>query len=441
MVSIYGLTGRVITEESSDYEAARQSFNSRFSKRPKLIVFCRFTEDVANAVRWAKYQRMPFRLRCGGHSYEAFSTIDEGLVIDVSEMLQLKVDLKAGTAKLGAGYRLLSLYEALWKYRVAIPGGTCPTVGISGLTLGGGFGLLSRHFGMTCDSLLELEMVNSRGMVIYANDRQHRELFWACRGAGDGSFGAITSFTFRIQPIGEVAYYTVQWDFADLPKVVRNWQQWAPFTDTRLTPLLNLSAPKQGDILSTGLYIGTQSELRDLLRPLLQHVPPKTTTVRSATWIEAARHFAGRAVRQATFKNSSAYAYEPLSDAAIDTIVDQLTKAPGGSTNMVSLDAYGGAIAGVAPQDTAFVHRKALFVLQYQAYWEKEADAAPNINWVERFRQVMLPYTRGAYRDYCDVMIPDWPMAYFGDNLARLQRVKRLYDPENVFTYEQSIRL
>lgn len=434
-----GLTGRIVTEDSPEYAEASRSFNARFQKRPLLIVYCQVTEDVANAIRWAQRQRVPFRIRCGGHSYEAYSVVDGGLVVDISELRQLAVNVQAGTAKIGAGYRLLPLYEALWKYGVAIPGGTCPTVGVSGLTLGGGYGLLSRHYGMTCDSVIELEMVNARGIVIRANERQHRELFWACRGAGDGSFGVVTSFTFRVQPIRDVAYYSMKWDFTDMPRVVRAWQQWAPLVDSRLTALLNVSALKQGGVLSVGVWIGSEQELRAQLAPMLTQVPPQFLNVRAATWLDTVRHFAGQPVAQQVFKNSSAYVYDPLSDAAIDTLQRLLTQAPEGSDNMVSMDAYGGAIGRVPTDATAFVHRQARFVMQYQAYWYRQADAANNIRWIERLRQAMLPFTHGAYRDYCDAMIPDWQAAYFGRNAERLRRVKRLYDPENWFHYEQSI--
>jgi FAD/FMN-containing dehydrogenase len=293
---------------------------------------------------------------------------------------------------------------------------------------------------MTCDNLVELEMINSRGMIIRASKEHHRELFWACQGAGDGSFGVITSFTFRAHPIKEVAYYILKWNFADLAEVVRYWRQWAPHTDSRLTSLLNLPAPTQGDIVSTGVYIGSERELTALLAPVQNVIPPKSVTIRSATWIEAVRHFAGRPVKQVAFKNTSSYAYEPLSDAAIDNLIVKLSSAPKGSSNMVAMDAYGGAIGSLLPNATAFVHREALFVLQYQAYWNQSTDAVKNIRWVEQFRQSMLPYTRGAYRDYSDGFIEDWLTAYFGNNLQRLKLVKRLYDPENLFNYEQSIR-
>ncbi|MFJ8070821.1 FAD-binding oxidoreductase [Peribacillus sp. NPDC096447] len=438
MVSIEGLTGRVILQGSPGYDEARQNYNGRFNKFPKVIVYCEVTQDVVNAIQWARKQQLPFRVRSGGHSYEAFSLVDGGLVIDVSGLLKLQINKEGGTAQIGAGFRLLPLYEALWKERVTIPSGTCPTIGVSGITLGGGYGLLSRLLGMTCDNVLEVEMVTAQGKIIRANDSQHSNLFWACRGGGDGSFGVITSFTFRVHPIENVTRYRITWDFADLEKVVRYWQTWAPHTDARLTSLLLVPAQNQGDIRSSGVFVGSEQELRQIIRPLQDATQPKTAEFHSTTWIEAARLFAGRQVKQDKFKHSSAYAYEPLSDAALGVLIHNLQTAPG-TANVIAFDSYGGSISQVPTNAMAFVHRKALFVIQYQSYWVKDAEADKNIQWIEQFRKSMLPYTRGAFRDYCDSMIPDWANAYFGENLARLKKVKQMYDPENLFHFEQSI--
>ncbi|MGG1661020.1 FAD-binding oxidoreductase [Brevibacillus sp. NRS-1366] len=440
MPRIEGLTGRVIMEGEPGYEEARLDFNTRFSKFPKVIVYCMNEQDVANAVIWARKNKMPFRVRGGGHSYEAFSLVDGGLVIDVSELLHVKIDKIGGTAHVGAGYRILPLYEALWKQGLTIPSGTCATTGVSGLTLGGGYGYLSRLFGMTCDNLLEVEMVNPWGRIIQASEENHTDLFWACRGAGDGNFGVITAFTFRVHPIGDVAHYNMTWDFSDLQKVVGFWQEWAPYSDDRLTSTLLLHAQDQGAILSSGIYVGWEKELRQLLRPLQEAVPPKTISIRSASWITAARMLAGTMTRHATFKNTSAYVYEPFSDEALSILTHYLSNAPGPS-NLVMFDAYGGAIGRVPPDATAFVHRRALIMIQYQSYWENNREESPNTQWIEQFRSAMLPFTRGAYRNYCDLLISDWPTAYFGENIAKLKKVKKMYDPENVFHYEQSIPL
>ncbi|AZV43353.1 hypothetical protein BAOM_2744 [Peribacillus asahii] len=248
----------------------------------------------------------------------------------------------------------------------------------------------------------------------------------------------ITSFTFRVHPIENVTRYRITWDFADLEKVMRYWQTWAPHADTRLTSLLLFPAQNQGDLRSSGVFVGSEQELRQIMRPLQKAVRPKTAEFHSTTWIEAARLFAGRPVKQDKFKHSSAYAYEPLSDAALRVLIRNLQNVPG-PTNVIAFDAYGGSISKVPTNATAFVHRKALFVIQYQSYWVQDAEADKNIQWIEQFRKSMLPYTHGAFRDYCDSMIPDWPTAYFGENLARLKKVKQMYDPENLFRFEQSI--
>lgn len=363
MVSIGGLTGRVILQGSPRYDEARQNYNGRFNKFPKVIVYCEVTQDVVNAILWARKQQLPFRVRSGGHSYEAFSLVDGGLVIDVSGLLKLQINKEGGTEQIGAGFRLLPLYEALWKQRLTIPSGTCPTIGVSGITLGGGYGLLSRQLGMTCDNVLEVEMVTAQGKIIRANDSQHSNLFWACRGGGDGSFGVITSFTFRVHPIEYVARYRITWDFAVLEKVVRYWQTWAPHTDACLTSLLLVPAHNQGDLRSSGVFVGSEQELRQIMRPLQEATRPKTAEFHSTTWIEAARLFAGRQVKQDKFKHSSAYAYEPLSDATLGVLIHNLQTAPG-TANVIAFDSYGGSIGQVPIKSLANFRRRTLTLHQ-----------------------------------------------------------------------------
>jgi len=294
--------------------------------------------------------------------------------------------------------------------------------------------------GMGCDNLLEVEMVTAQCEIIRADHSRHADLLWACRGGGGGSFGAITSFTFRVHPIGNVAQYRMTWDFCNLKKVVRYWQTWAPYADARLTSLLLLPARNQGDLRSSGVFVGPEEELRKLVRPIQEATQPKSVEFRFVSWMEAARLYAGQPLEQELFKNSSAFAYEPLSDEALDVLIRNLQTAPG-FANVVSFSAFGGSIGLVPPNATAFVHRKALFMLQYQTYWIQDQEADQNIQWIEQFRRSMLPYTRGAFRNYCDSMIPDWPVAYFGENLAGLMQVKQRYDPENLFRFEQSIPL
>ncbi|MDF3015575.1 MAG: hypothetical protein K0R44_800 [Thermomicrobiales bacterium] len=203
------LTGRVVWPRDPDYDVARQGFNARFSRFPAAIVVCNNTSDVQNAVLWARQEGMPLRARSGGHSYEAFSVVDGGLVVDVGGLTSVEIDVARGEAVIGAGVRLLNCYRHLWQHGVTIPAGTCPGIGIAGLTLGGGIGFLSRQYGLTCDNLVAIELVDADGRALRASKSEHPDLFWALRGGGGGNFGIATAFTFRVHPIGEVVTCTV----------------------------------------------------------------------------------------------------------------------------------------------------------------------------------------------------------------------------------------
>src|SRR5215213_2658851 len=434
------LTGRVIWPQDPAYEEARQSFNARFSRFPSAIVVCDNMSDVGNAVRWARQEGMPLRARSGGHSYEAFSVVDEGLVIDVSGLTNVDVDVSRGEAVIGAGVRLLDCYRRLWEHGVTIPAGTCPGVGIAGLTLGGGIGFLSRQYGLTCDNLAAVELVDADGDVLRASESEHADLFWALRGGGGGNFGIVTAFTFRVHPIGDVVLCTVTWPWDDVAEVLDAWQRWAPFTDERLSVALAVADPSTGTISATGLFTGAATELPSLLGPLLQAGTPGAPVIQSLPYFAAVEQLAGQPIANGSlrFKNSSAIAYEPLPTAAITTLVDHLRAAPFAS-DLVGFFPLHGAIATIDPAATAFPHRRALFDLQYQAYWWDDAAEPVSLAWVHDLRAAMTPYTSGAYVNYIDADITNWESAYYGTNLTRLKQVKMDYDPDDVFNGPQSI--
>lgn len=202
------LTGRIVLPGNPSYNAARMEFNRRFSKFPRVIVFCRRTQDVINAVRWARERGVRIRARSGRHSYEGFSSVNGGIIIDVSEMNKVKVNRKKRLAYVQTGNPLARVYQKLWDKRVALPAGTAPDVGVGGLTLGGGIGLLSRKYGLTCDNLKQVKMVVASGRygakTIIANRKKHADLLWASRGGGGGNFGIATAYTFRVRPIRTV---------------------------------------------------------------------------------------------------------------------------------------------------------------------------------------------------------------------------------------------
>ncbi|OOM75994.1 FAD-binding oxidoreductase [Clostridium sp. BL-8] len=435
------LTGRIVTPGDIQYDVDRQDFNTFFNKFPLVIVYAQETQDVVNAVRWARYRKVPIRIRSGGHSYEAFSLINAGIVIDVSEMTKADIDRKHGTVTVQTGIRNLPLYRILGAEGLVVPSGVCPTPGIGGVTLGGGHSILSRPWGLTLDNLLELEMVDADGNIIYASDNKNEDLFWASRGGGGGNFGICTSFRFRTHRIDTVGFAEISWDLKDLEPVLRTWQEYTlPSADERLTPTLFMASGEQTSLLMQGVFLGSEKELSNLLQPLLRAGSPQNVIIKEIPWIEAAELIADKQPgTPIPFKSVGPYLYHLLPDKGVNTVEHFMSEAPPNSTVSVFLHGLGGAVADVPSWATAYPYRKALSNMSLFATWSKPDGAAAGIRWVEEFRQAMLPFTRGVYVNTPDLSIRNWQNAYYYENFYRLTKVKAKYDPENVFKFPQSI--
>ncbi|SDS83924.1 FAD/FMN-containing dehydrogenase [Paenibacillaceae bacterium GAS479] len=440
------LTGRIVFPDNPSYNAARMEFNRRFSKFPRVIVFCKRTQDVINAVKWARERGVRLRVRSGRHSYEGFSAVNGGIIIDVSEMNKVKVDRKNRVAIVQTGNPLARVYKKLWDRRVALPAGTAPDVGVAGLTLGGGIGLLSRKYGLTCDNLKQVKMVVASGRhgakTIVANRKKHSDLLWASRGGGGGNFGVATAYTFRVRPISTVSIYSVTWKWRDLEKVLPVWQRWAPSVTNRLTSTIEVAAKQVGTIVSTGQLLGGTEELRRLIRPLLRAGTPVKVMVKTVPFIEATQFFAESDLNlEPKFKITGAYGFQPLPREGVRIIRDFLSKAPNRHASVwsQSLGGAGSAVSRISPTATAYPHRKAEIIYELSARWRDEEEQQRNIQWVKRFRIALRHFVKGDYVNFPDLGIKNWPKAYYGVNFGRLKQVKRKYDPHNVFRFAQSI--
>ncbi|WP_147371564.1 FAD-binding oxidoreductase, partial [Calidithermus roseus] len=269
------LTGRVVYPGDFGWDDARKGFNQRFDVQPRAVVFCQSTRDVANAILWARENNLPFRARSGRHSYEGYSLINEGLIIDLSDLDNVSVNREHMIAQIGAGIHMLELSEWLGQVNVTLPLATGPTVGLAGLALGGGFGLTSRKYGLTCDNLIGLEIVDAEGKALIASEFRHPDLFWACKGGGGGNFGIATRFFFRVHPVSYAVAFMVQWDWSQFEAVVAAWQDWAWGVDNDVSTALQLTVTRS--IKLYGLYTPDNPadlpKAQQLLAPLLQSVP------------------------------------------------------------------------------------------------------------------------------------------------------------------------
>ncbi len=437
------LTGRIVTPTDPEYEQAIINNNLNDQKYPKIIVFCQNTEDVLNALKWARKKCTPFRVRSGRHSYENFSLVNDGLIIDISEMCNIQVDLETMTAKIEAGASLGKVYQELWEYGVTIPAGTESSVGLAGLALGGGIGMLSRVFGLTCDNLLEVEMVKASGHqdaeLIKANKQLHHDLFWACCGGGGGNFGIVTSFTFKLHPVSQVSVFSITWGWDDFEAAFDAWQHWAPETDECLTSEIECRAKIANEIIAQGEFVGSASKLQRLLQPLLETGSPTNILIKEVPYIEAVRFFDEPSGNLPAYrKRSGSFVAKPFPRKAILEMKHFLANAPN-RDSAIWQQSLTGAVGRVAPDETAFYYRDVRIAQEYLTTWHHPFEERENIRWIEQVRRALSRYTTGDYVNWPDRFIKDWLTAYYGKNVNRLREVKTIYDPFNVFKFPQSI--
>ena len=358
------LTGRVVRPADPDYGEASAGWDLLFTHYPMVIVFAQTTADVVNALTWARQNDVALRVRSGRHNLEGWSSVDNGIVIDVSELKSVQVDAAAKTATVGAGLNQMEAVTALGKAGFAAPTGTEGTVGLVGATLGGGFGLLTRNFGMAADNLLAAEIVVPTGVdgatAVKADQSDNSDLLWALRGAGNGNFGIVTSMTYSIHPLTQTVYVNATWPgMSDLEAVFDAWQTSAPATDNRLTSQLEVHSDRI--LLVAALGSGTEDEAKRLLAPILGVGTP-AVTFQNADWADIYAGFQiPTADEPANWKFFSQFMSEPLPAEALAVIRTMMSKAPTTDCNYFT-NAFGGAVKNSEPSGgSAFAHRDALF--------------------------------------------------------------------------------
>jgi FAD/FMN-containing dehydrogenase len=464
------LDGRLVRPGDHDYSVARLLFDPRFDTiRPAAVAYCHRPADVAACLAFARSYAVPFAARSGGHSYAGWSGTS-GLIVDVTGMASVQLDSASGLARVGAGTFLIDMYSQLLAGNAAVPGGSCPNVGIAGLALGGGVGVVSRAYGLTCDNLESVQIVTADGRVRDCDSARDSDLYWACRGGGGGNFGVATSFTFRTHAATDVVLFFLGWPWSQASQVIAGWQSWAPHAPDELWSNLHLSAAPGGaspSIQVGGTYLGSVADAESQLARLYAAVgaDPSSPYLQGTSYLNAMLVEAGCAgvsvagchlpwqapggslTRQPELAKSDFFT-RPLSGSAIGTLltgVEQLQSVRGaaGGNGGVAFDACGGAVNRVGAGQTAFVHRDALFLAQYTTTWDTGArpgGAARQRDWQRAFYASMRPYASGqAYQNYVDPDLTTWRQAYYGANYPRLARVKAAYDPDGLFRFPQAI--
>ncbi|NEC69269.1 FAD-binding oxidoreductase [Streptomyces sp. SID9727] len=461
------LDGSLIRPGDTAYPTARQLYNTRFDgQKPAAIAYVRHEDDVRACLAFARRTSVPVAIRSGGHSYAGWSSGNGRLVIDVASLDGVEAD---GTV--GAGAKLLGVYEGLAAHGVTIPGGSCPTVGISGLTLGGGHGVAARAYGLTCDSLTAATLVTADGRTLTVDAKHDPDLFWALRGAGNGNFGVVTSLRFRTHPAPRTVTAYMSWPWSRARDVVTAWQEWGPDQPDEIWSAAHLDAGPGGSnptVSVSAFSLGTYGDLQNAVDRLADRIGASATSVslRRRDYREAMLVYAGcsgltdaqchlpgttpgrspqGALQRETYAAASDFYDRSLPPAGVSALLDAVRAftrlAPDqGGGGSVALTALGGAVNRVDPSATAFVHRRSRMLAQYIGAWRPGTPGTAQQNWLKDTHAAMRPYASGAaYQNYTDPSLTNWRTAYYGSSAARLAQVKKRYDPEGLFTYAQGV--
>ena len=445
-----GLTGEVATKEDFSYEEDRKAWNRAIEKYPLVIVYCHTKNDVSNAIAWARLNSLEIRIRAGRHHYEGYSTGNDVVVIDVSKMNSINVDEEKNIVKIQGGVTNRDIYEALGEMGYPFPGGGCPTVGVPGLVLGGGWGYSIRLLGLASDSLVEVELVDYNGETIVANVETNEDLFWACRGAGGGNFGVIISMTFKLpEKIKMATLIHIEYIDAQPQEIIKVFETWTNIfkdLDRRINlkmGIYNSKVKGKGKGTSiTGLLYGNKEKASVILEPFKNISKKVIFNLEYITVLEANRRIQDSHPPYENYKSSGRFVYRDYSRSDMEGIINLVNdRAEGSIYAAVSLYGLGGALMDKNKKDTAFYYRDAKFIMGFQSVWEDPKYALVNRDWVkEKFEYINL-ITTGAYSNFPSGELKDYEKDYYGENLYKLKEVKRKYDPYEVFKFPQGIKV
>lgn len=437
-LSIPGKNVDYFKNGDAQYDILRKGFNKRIDKYPAVIALCKNVKGVSEAVLYARKNNLPVTIKSGGHCMEGFSCNNGGMVINLSLLNKIEwVD--DHTIKVGPGCTLSQLYDAILPKGKIIPGGSCGGVGIGGLTLGGGYGLLSREFGLACDSLIEVTMVDGNGAI--RNSANDKELLWACKGGGNGNFGVIAEMKFTVHKapatLQSMRFKAFKVDAVRANNILQKW-----FELTQKLPVSCFSAFVLNGKTIYILLTNTKKhspEVKEFIASL-KSLTDKATTSAPQNIAKALKVFYGQK-GPVYFKNASAGLYKNYDE--IKGYIEEVLATVIATPRMIyQVNTLGGNIQSAELEaSAAFPHRAATYFSELQTYWESPSQSSRLIS---KFQEVQNIFNKNGvhtqYRNYADINFKDWEHLYYGKNYAKLQLIKNKYDPNNIIRSEQSIK-
>ena len=428
------ISGHVITPDTPDYESSRLVFNLAFDRRPALIVRCAGASDVARALDFAQTQNLPLAVRGGGHNRAGFSVCDGGVVIDLSGMKRVEVDQSKHVARAEAGALVRDLDQATQRFGLATTSGGCPTVGIAGLTLGGGEGQLMSKYGAACDNLLSAQIVTVDGRQVEASQNSNADLFWAIRGGG-GNFGVVTALEYQLHPVTDVLGGTLLYPPGRIPELLQTFAKFVAAAPDEVSVLSAVLPSEKGTRFRlTFFHCGDSRQGNELLRPW-RALKPQEDNVGVTSYLKAQ----SAAFLPAPIAHFQTNLFLPeLTAAAIAALTAATNDAP--PANKVFIVPLYGAISRVPISDTAFALRQPGYEVDIVGTWSTAAEKAAAAQWVKSLRDNLQPFAHGVYVNQLGETSDALVRAAYGPNYARLVEIKKKYDPKNVLRLNQNIQ-
>jgi hypothetical protein len=432
--------GEVVAPGDVAYDQARRVWNGMIDRRPGAVVYCAGSDDVVAAVKFARSRSLLVAVRAGGHNIGGASVCDGGLVIDLSRMKQIEVDSIKRTARAQAGLNLGEFDLATQAHGLATTMGVNADTGIAGLTLGGGFGKLGRKYGLSCDNLISAEIVTADGRLLHVSATDHADLFWAIRGGG-GNFGIVTSFEYRLFPVGPTLLAgSILHAYDRARDAMRFYQAFASSAPDELSLDAALATTPSGErVFSISpCYIGPIEEGERVLKPLRTYGAPIQDQVAPRAYVDI------QSAGDANFPRGRRYYWKAqfmreLSDPAVDVLLESYAGAPSGS--LLVLQHVGGAIARVPVNDTPYANRDALYDCFPISIWDDPEEDVARIRWARELWDAMRPFsTGGVYANNLGEEGTERVEAAYGGNYPRLLALKNKYDPTNFFRLNQNIK-
>ena len=442
--------GKVILPPDPGYNETRKVWNAMIDRRPAVIVQCADAADVPHAISFARDNGLEISIRGAGHNIAGNAMCDDGVVIDFSRMRKVHVVAEKRRAHVEPGATLADIDQATQAHGLATPLGINSTTGIAGLTLGGGFGWLTRKYGMTVDNLVSAEMVTADGSQIRVSDKENTELFWAIRGGG-GNFGVVTRFEFKLYPVGpEIIAGLIVFPFDQARQVLKRYREfaktapeeinvWAILRKAPPLPFLPANVHGKEVVVLAVFYAGDNSEGQKLIEPLHRFGDAHGEHIGAqpyAQWQQAFDPLLTPGARN-YWKSHN---FTELSDGALDSIIKFAGNLPTPQCE-IFLGLIAGASNRIAADATAYGHRDTKFVLNVHGRWDDSVDDKRCIVWARDFFKASAPYaSAGAYINFMTEDEGDRIAAAYGSNFARLAQVKRKHDPGNIFHLNQNIK-